>query len=193
MRYLLAAMLLSLLAFPAAAQDPRSPEAMMAAQREAMAKLDWMDGVWRGQARVLTPQGWQEIVQTERVGDFLDGTVKLIEGRGYNVHGDTVFNALGIVSYDPESGEYVMRSYALGRSGTFDFDPAENGYSWSIPAGPGAQVVYTARLEDGRWHQSGARIAGEAEPMPLYEMTLDRVGDSDWPAAGAVPMEGEEE
>src|SRR4051812_22663049 len=89
-------------AFPAeAGQAPPSPQATIAAQRAALAKLGFMDGVWRGAAWSITPNGRHDIVQTERIGAFLDGSVKVLEGRGYNEDGSVGFNAFGIISFDP--------------------------------------------------------------------------------------------
>src|SRR2546422_6466747 len=59
--------------------------ALIKAQREAMATFAFMDGVWRGPAWTMLPSGEKHnIIQTERIGPFLDGSVKVIEGRGYN-------------------------------------------------------------------------------------------------------------
>ena len=45
-----------------------------------------MDGTWRGPAWTLLPSGEKhELTQTERVGSMLDGSIKVIEGRGYEV------------------------------------------------------------------------------------------------------------
>ncbi len=41
---------------PAPAQPP-SPEALQARQREAMTAFVWMEGVWRGPAWAITPEG----------------------------------------------------------------------------------------------------------------------------------------
>ena len=96
---------------PALAQAP-DPSALIAAQREAMAPLARMDGVWRGPAWTLQPNGEKRhITQTERVGPFLDGSVKVIEGRGYREDGAVGFNAFGIISYDPAKRVYTMHSY----------------------------------------------------------------------------------
>jgi hypothetical protein len=69
-------------------QQRPNPATAMAAQREAMAAIAFMDGTWRGTAWTLLPTGGKhEITQTERVGSFLDGKVKVIEGRGYEADG----------------------------------------------------------------------------------------------------------
>jgi len=69
------------LSLAANAQERTSPAGLIAAQREAMVRLAFMDGAWRGSARTNLPSGEQHaITQTERVGPFLDGSVKVIEG-----------------------------------------------------------------------------------------------------------------
>lgn len=164
------------------------PAALLAAQKEAMKALASMDGIWRGTAWTLRPDGGKhEIVQTERIGPFLDGTVKVIEGRGYEADGKVAFNAFGVVSFDPAKKTYGMRSHAQGQSGDFVFAPTADGYAWEIPAGP-MTIRYTATIKDGVLHEVGDRIVPGKEPVRFFEMTLTRVGDTDWPAAGAVPM-----
>ena len=65
-----------------------------------MAQLAFMDGVWRGPAWTLLPSGEKHsITQTERIGSFLDGSVKVIEGKGYEADGKVSFNAFGTISY----------------------------------------------------------------------------------------------
>src|SRR5438874_1449690 len=136
----LLAALAVLFVIDARAQAP-DPAPLIAAQRDAMASLARMDGVWRGSAWTLQANGEKRhITQTERIGPFLDGSVKVIEGRGYREDGTVGFNAFGIVSYDPAKRAYTLRSYALGRSGDFSFNPTEEGYAWEIPAGPGATI-----------------------------------------------------
>jgi hypothetical protein len=171
---------------PAAAQGRPDPAPLMAAQREAMAALSAMNGVWRGTAWTLLPSGEKRsLVQTERIGPMLDGTVKVIEGRGYEADGKLSFNAFGVVSFNPATRAYSFRSHALGQSGDFVFAPTADGYTWEIPAGP-STIRYTAVIKDGTLREVGDRIAPGREPLRFFEMTLQRVGDSDWPAAGAI-------
>jgi len=158
----------------------------MEAQRKSMAPLAYMDGTWRGTAWTLRPTGEKHTVtQTERIGPFLDGTVKVIEGRGYDADGKVAFNALGIVSYDSQKQAYSMRSYAMGYSGDYAFKPTADGFVWEIPAGP-MTIRYTAVIKDGTWKEVGDRIMPEKEPVRFFEMDLKRVGDSSWPGGGAV-------
>jgi hypothetical protein len=186
-------LVLALLAASAGAASPASgqqedPAALLAAQRAAMAPLAMMDGVWRGNAWTILPSGRHEITQTERIGPFLGGSVKVIEGRGYDPDGTVTFNAFGTISYDPARHVYTLHSYAQGRSGDFTLTPTADGYVWEIPAGP-MTIRYTATIRDGAWREVGDRIVPGREPVRFFEMNLRRVGDTDWPAAGAVPRQ----
>jgi hypothetical protein len=172
----------------AVAQTPTDPAGLIGAQRDAMKAFASMNGVWRGPATTLLPGGERRtITQTERIGPFLQGSLKVIEGRGYDANGQVVFNSFGIVSFDPATKAYSMRSYALGRKGDFALTPTADGYTWEVPAGPGAIVRYTATIKDNRLHEVGDRIVGGAEPVRVFEMRLERIGDTDWPEQGAVP------
>jgi len=155
----------------------------MAAQREAMKALAFLDGAWRGSA---VAEGI-ELTQTERVGDLLEGTVKLVEGRAYDAAGRTLFNALGVISYDPVKRSYAMRAHARGFVGDYPLDVRPDGFSWSQPMGPGASIRYTATVKDGEWHEVGERVAGSAAPAKMFEMRVRRLGASTWPAERAVP------
>ena len=187
-------LVLALLAAAAGAASPASaqqqdPAALLAAQRAAMAPLAVMDGVWRGNAWTILASGQRhEITQTERIWPFLGGSVKVVEGRGYDPDGTVTFNAFGIISYDPATRGYRFHSYAQGRSGDFTLTPTADGYVWEIPAGP-MTIRYTATIRDGAWREVGDRIVPGREPVRFFEMNLRRVGDTDWPAAGAVPQQ----
>jgi hypothetical protein len=187
LRILVASLIVS--ASMAALVHAQGPDvASIAAQKEAMKSLVWMNGVWRGPAWTILPSGEKhEVTQTERIGPFLDGGVKVIEGRGYNADGTVGFNAFGTVSFDPAKKAYTLHSYALGYVGDFVLTPKADGYVWEIPAGP-MTIRYTATVKDGAWKEVGERVAPGQPPVQFFEMNLKRVGDTDWPAAGAIPM-----
>ena len=172
-----------------AEKRPPDPATAAAAQRSAMEKLSFLDGVWRGTAWTILPGGKRhDIVQTERIGTFLGGAVRVIEGRGYEPDGSVGFNALGIISYDPRTRDYSFRSYAMGMKGDFPFKVLPDGYVWQTPAGPGTIIRYTATVGGGKFREIGERIGPDGKPVQILEMNLVRVGDTDWPAGGAVPM-----
>jgi hypothetical protein len=175
-------------ASPAAPQArlawPANPAARLAAQREAMKALAFMDGTWRGPAKAEeAPAG---LTQTERVGDLLGGSVKLVEGRGYDGAGRTVFNAFAIISYDPVKQAYLMRSHAMGYAADFPLTVSPDGFSWTRPEGPGASTRYTTTIKGGEWHEIGERIVGDKPPVKTFEMRLRRLGATAWPLGEPV-------
>jgi hypothetical protein len=180
-----------LLGSHALAQMPPSPAVLIAAQRDAMRPLAKMDGVWRGNAWTILQSGQKhDITQTERIGPLLDGSIKVVEGRGYDPDGKVAFNAFGVISYDPASKAYTLHSYAQGRSGDFPMTLTPEGYVWEIPAGP-AKIRYTAVIKPDNWREIGEYVSPGKEPAQFFEMNLKRVGDSPWPSAGAIPMTGQ--
>ena len=186
MKKLLAA--IAFAALPAIAQT-EDPAALIAAQRDAMRALSFMDGVWRGPARIRQANGEElRVTQTERIGPFLDGSVKVIEGRGYRENGQVGFNALGIISYDVSKKAYSMRAYAQGRSGDFEFVPRPDGYQW-FQRFPGFTIRYTATVGGGKFREVGERIVEGREPQQFFEMNLERIGDTDWPGANPIPRQ----
>jgi len=178
---------LSVVPQTAPAQGQPNPAELIAAQREAMQVLARMDGVWRGPAWTMLPNGEKHhLTQTERIGPLLDGSIKVVEGRGYEADGRTSFNAFGVISFNPATRAYSMRSHAQGRYGEFALKPTEDGYSWEIPAGP-MTIRYVATIKDGVLKEVGDRVMPGKDPVRFFEMTLTRLGDSAWPGAGAVP------
>lgn len=180
-------MLAFCLAAPALAQGRPDPAALLAAQKDALKAFAAMDGVWRGPAWTLLPSGEKHtITQTERIGPFLDGSVKVIEGKGYEADGRVSFNAFGTISFSPAKNAYTLHSYAMGNAGDFAIRPTPDGYIWEIPAGP-MTLRYTAVIKDGTLKEVGDRLEAGKDPVRFFEMTLTRIGDTTWPAGGAVP------
>ena len=168
------------------AQGRQNPATLIAAQRDAMAVFANMDGVWRGPAWTILPSGEKHtITQTERIGPFLDGSVKVIEGRGYDPDGKVTFNAFGTISFNPATRVYTLHSHAMGNVGDFVITPTADGYAWEIPAGP-MTIRYVAVIKDGTLREVGDQIQAGKEPVRFFEMNLKRVGDTKWPAEGAV-------
>lgn len=172
----------------AAAQspDPALAAARMKEQSAALAPLATMDGEWRGEAWFLDRSGKKTtLVQTERVGSMLDGSVKVVEGRGFD--GDTqVFNAFAAISYDPDKKAFSMRSYTRGYQGDFPIEVTADGFIWSMPAGPNAQIRYTATIKDGVWVEKGEYAPNGGKAVQFMELTVKRVGDTAWPAQGGL-------
>lgn len=182
----LALLLLAGLSASAQGQGRPDPAKMIQSQQESMAKLSFMDGTWRGTAWTILPSGERHtITQTERVGPFLDGSIKLIEGRGYGSDGKLAFNSFGTISYSPALKVFTLHSHAMGNVGDFVLSPTVDGFVWEIPAGP-MTIRYTATIKGDTWREVGDRVVAGKEPVRFFEMNLNRIGDTAWPAAGAV-------
>ena len=182
--------LLALLAATSAfaqSSPPPTAEQMVAAQRSAMAKLPPMDGIWRGPGWMNEGQGRRQMTVTYRVGPFLDNTVKVIEIKGYLADGSVGFHAFNVISFDSEEKkEYVINARAGGRSGAFSFKLAPGGFIWNIGAADSG-LRYTATFKDGTWTEKGESLAPGRPATTVSEFTLRRIGDTNWPEAGAVP------
>jgi hypothetical protein len=63
--------------------------------------------------------------------------------------------------------------------------PTADGFYWEIPAGQ-TTIRYTAVVGNGTWREVGDRVVPGRDPIRFFEMALTRIGDTDWPAAGAV-------
>ena len=146
-----------------------------------MAPLARMDGVWRGPAWSITQAGRRELVQTERIGTFLDGSVRVIEGRGYDADGSVGFNALGIISFNPATSSlHASPPGRMGQAGVFPLRPTADGYVWEVPAGPGMTIRYTATIRHGtlargrradrRRRAAGADLRDEPAPRRRHRL-----------------------
>jgi hypothetical protein len=158
----------------------------MASQKAAMAKFAMLDGAWRGAALIQERGGALNLTQTERVGPMLGGTIRVIEGRAYEADGRSSFNAFAVISYEPDRDAYDFHTYSEGRVGTFPIRLTADGFTWELAAGP-AIIRYTATVTGDTWRQIGERLMPGRPPQRIFEMTLTRLGDTDWPATTPVP------
>lgn len=157
------------------------------AQTSPMARLEVMKGIWKGEAKGMGPGGAPyDITQTERVGAMNGGDLLVVEGRGYD--GTTLkFDAFGVISWNPRSQGYEFRAYTSGYGVTAPLKLDGQIAQWEMPAGPNAVVHFTLDFSaPGVWHETGQYIAAGQPPVSILDMTLKHVGDTDWPAAGAI-------
>lgn len=166
------------LAMAAHAQDAGFP----VARPGATDALAMFDGVWIGPARMTRPDGSvSEFEQMERVGPMLAGEIRVMEGKARRADGSTMFNALTVFS-PGEGGAIEKRSHIPGDVSSRTIQLKPDGYVW-IATFAGGSMTYDITIRDGVWHETGVVTMDGAEPIPFFEMTLTRVGDTDWPAA----------
>jgi hypothetical protein len=175
----------------AAAPTPPPPVKPTPALAGPMAKLAYMRGVWIGKATGTSPDGKPyAVTQTERMGPMLGGDIVVIEGRGYNADGSTGFNAFGVVSYDPRTKRYEIRSYAQGNAGTFEMKLTATGYVWEVPAGGSAVVRFTATITGDHWREVGELVTPGKPGVPMFEMNLTKQGATEWPLGTPIVPSG---
>jgi len=147
----------------------------VAAQREAMKKLDFLVGKWSGDASLVRGPGEPlKLVQSEDVQFKLDGLVMLIEGTSRDSTGKVVFHALATISYDDSTSTYRFRAYNDGRYLDTELTVPPNGFAWGYDAGT-MKVTNTMRLGTrGEWIETTEVTLGSAPPRKTLEMTLRR-------------------
>lgn len=155
-------------------------------QRQAMQALAWMDGEWRGTATARVGRDeTRTLPHTERIGLTLGGSIRVIEGKSYNPDGTTAFNAFAVLSWDDAAGRYMMRSYANGQAVDLPLEGDARGFRWTVPS-RGGELRYATTFQNGEWVETGDYVMEGRPPMRVIDMRLRRVGDTDWPAGGAV-------
>jgi hypothetical protein len=152
------------------------PAPDVAAQREAMKKLNFLVGKWSGEATVMGGRGGLiHVRQTEEVQSRLDGLVLLMEGTGRNPDTNAVvFRALATVSYDEAARQYRFRSFNDGRYLDTELTAPENGFEWGYQAGPAA-VRFVMRVnEKGEWVETGQVKVGDTPARKTLDLVVRR-------------------
>jgi len=157
-------------------QLPRVPD--LVAQRAAMQKLGFLVGKWAGEARIFHGAGDPlELLQTEETQYKLDGLILVIEGSGRNkVDGKPALQALGIISYDDETGTYRMRAFNDGRFLETEVKLATDGrgLTWDFAFG---QIKTSSQLhitEQGDWTELHEITIGTQPPRKYMELKVSR-------------------
>ncbi|HVL16143.1 MAG TPA: hypothetical protein VM529_26465 [Gemmata sp.] len=155
-----------------------------AANREAMKKLDYLVGKWKGDATVTQgPKGAMKLTQTEDVQYGLDGVIMHIEGIGRGKRPGKeaepiLFHAFAVVSYDVQAKKYKVKAYRVeGTSVDADLTLTEKGFVWGFKEPTrGVEVKYTLTITPkGEWHEVGEYSQDGKTWTQFIEMTLTRV------------------
>lgn len=159
------------------AQTPRVPN--VEAQRTAMKKLGFLVGDWSGEATVLRGPGqFAEMAQTESAQFKLDGLVLMIEGVGRaKTDGKVSLQALGLISFDDETGTYKMRAFNDGRWLETEVKLADGGnsISWGFALGAYKTTTVLRINESGEWTEHGELTVGERPPQKMMELKVRRI------------------
>ena len=153
----------------------------IAAQREAMRKLDFWVGEWQGTGWYQAgPGGRRETTVTETIHPKLGGLALLAEGLGRSagvVAGEETIthDALGIICFDEQLKRYRFVHYRAGdKLDEAELKLIEGGLQWERKVQSGT-VRFTAKIQEDRWHEVGEFSADGKTWRPFMEMTLHRV------------------
>lgn len=143
-----------------------------------MKKLAFLAGKWVGEARLLRGPGEPVVLaQTEEARFKLDGLVLEIEGVGRSkLNNKAVLQALGIISFDDETGTYCMRAFNDGRFLESDVKLLEDGKSltWGFALGT-IRTSSLLRINDkGEWTELAEITIDSQPPKKLLELTVKR-------------------
>ena len=164
--------LLLTLALAAAAVAQQMPN--VEAQKEAMKKLSFLVGTWKGPATAYLQSGPVQLTQTEEVQYKLGGLVLLVEGTGRMADGTVRFNALATISYDEAAKVYRFRAHNDGRFIDTELKVSDKGFEWGFAAGPG-RVTFTMRLnEKGQWAEAGEFTMAGQPPRKSVELLVTK-------------------
>ena len=143
-----------------------------------MKKLGFLVGKWVGEARLQRGPGEPVVlVQTEEAQFKLDGLILEIEGIGRTkADNKPVLQALGIISFDDETGTYHMRAFNDGRFLEAEVKLLEDGKSlaWGFALGSIKTSSVLRINEKGEWTEL-AEISIDSQPArKLMELTVKR-------------------
>lgn len=142
---------------------------------EEMSKLAMLVGDWQG-------TGWHqqgkseriELTQTEHIESKLNGTLILVEGKGY-IQDSLFFNALAMFTYNSIDKNYSIESHlsdgkATLASGIFKEDGT---FEWGFDL-PHGQIRYTITLTNTTWYEYGEYSPDGSQWYKFMEMNLTK-------------------
>jgi len=143
-----------------------------------MKKLGFLVGKWSGEARLSRGPGEPVVLaQTEEARFKLDGLILEIEGIGRTkADNKVVLQALGIVSFDDETGTYHMRAFNDGRFLETDVKLQEDGKSlaWGFALGSIRTSSLLRINEKGEWTELHEITIDSQPSRKLMELTVKR-------------------
>jgi hypothetical protein len=174
--YLLAVVTVSLSLPLSLAQAPA------VAQRDAMKKLDFLVGEWKG-------EGWMEFAPgqrrrfrgTEIVQRKLDGLLLTIEGVHRSQAGGAarevvVHQAFTVLSYDEKAKRYRFQAYTARGNEDTEAKVADKQLVWGMTVPQFGKVRYTITRDDqGRWFEVGEVAQDGKAWRKFFEMALEPV------------------
>jgi hypothetical protein len=171
------AVLVSLAAAVAPCRDARA----QTAQQDAMKKLDFLLGEWKGESWTEAVSGQRhESRGVETVQSKLGGLVVTLEGahrrKEAQKEGELVHNAFAVMSYDEKAKRYRFQAFTARGDYTDAQAKVDNRrLEWGMIIPQFGEVHYTIILNDkGQWFEIGEVTQDGKVWRRFFEMTLER-------------------
>jgi hypothetical protein len=144
-----------------------------------MSKLGFLAGKWTGEARLLRGPGEPLVLaQTEEARYKLGRLILEIEGIGRTKpDNQPVLQALGIISFDDETGTYHLRAFNDGRFLQTEVKLLEDGQSltWGFALGTIKTSSVLRINEKGEWTELAEITIGSQPPRRFLQLTVKRL------------------
>ena len=149
-----------------------------AAVDSAMAPLAWLIGEWDGAGTMHSRSGSSTASIREKVEARLGGRVLLMEGIGREPYADgtgrVLHHAFGVLSYDPETREYIFRAFRDGGAINPVSRLADGVFTWEFDIPGGGRTRYVIRNDSGEWLETGEYSLDGSTWRKFFEMRLHR-------------------
>jgi hypothetical protein len=160
-------------------QDPKA----VSIQREAMKKLSFLAGQWKGESWMeFVPGQRNASLGTETVQSKLDGLLLIIDGihrrkLGEKEAGDIVHQAFTVISYDDRAKRYRFQAYTdRGNYTEAEAKVSDGKLVWGFQIPRFGEVRYTITVtEKGQWSEIGEVSSDGKQWRKFFGMTLERV------------------
>lgn len=140
-----------------------------------------MVGEWQGEGWSMTRTGKESSEINEKVECKLDCNLLIVSGKGIRTDAVTketivVHEAFGVITYDKESGKYMIRAHKTGQIVDTELVFLEEKlFQWSIPA-PGGSVRFTVDFrQPSIWKETGEYSKDGINWMKSMEMELRQI------------------
>ena len=142
----------------------------------AMGKLKLLTGKWEGKATIRQGPTASEVRQTEVVEFRMNKSALLIEGNGFDQEGNLVYEAMGLLVYNPFTQKYSIR--AVRGNGLYidaEVVVSDNQLQWTIHIPNGGKSRQTVKFSENTWDEVGEYSQDGENWFEYLSMSLKKV------------------
>lgn len=145
----------------------------------AMSNVSVMAGKWEGDGWRSSPKGEKSFSHTvENIEWKLDKTLLVLEGLGKKEGGQIVHNAYGVLSFNPNTDKYSLKTFlSSGLSTDANFEVVEPNkiFRWWFEDNRGGTIQYTITNDGSTWNEIGEYSMDKKQWKKFFEMNLKKV------------------